>query len=169
MRFEELWNAHPEVNGDEHPCRRTDGEKAFDDQCAIRIGTALARCGYDVTKLNAEFCWLHPKRAGHVLRAEELAKALKKAAIPDVFPAQRIDPKNFEEALREKTGIIFFKDYWRRGGESYLNRTGDHIDLWNRYRLTTSTSYFRIQWGVSWEGFMSSFFEAREVWFWKVL
>lgn len=51
IHFSELWNAHPEVKGDENPCRRKDGHKAFDDQCAIRIGTALARCGYDVTKL----------------------------------------------------------------------------------------------------------------------
>lgn len=57
INFTALWNAHPQVNGDDSPCRRKDGHKAFDDQCAIRVGTALARCGYDVTKLQVQFCW----------------------------------------------------------------------------------------------------------------
>lgn len=40
ITFAALWNAHPEVKGDENPCRRPDGHKAFEDQCAIRLGTA---------------------------------------------------------------------------------------------------------------------------------
>ncbi|MGK3163686.1 T6SS effector amidase Tae4 family protein [Serratia marcescens] len=52
-------------------------DKAFDDQCAIRIGAALVHCGYDVSKLSGvNFCWLHKKSEGHILRAEELANTL---------------------------------------------------------------------------------------------
>ncbi|MFE8102234.1 type VI secretion system amidase effector protein Tae4 [Brenneria goodwinii] len=169
ITFAALWSAHPEINGDETPCRRKDGHKAFDDQCAIRVGTALARCGYDVTKLHAEFCWLHPKQQGHILRAEELANALKRTSIPGLFPAIKVDVNNFEKTLKNQTGIIFFKDFWRRGNESFPNRSGDHIDLWNGTRLTTKLSYLRIQWGVSIEGIASDFFDSKEIWFWKVI
>ncbi|MCG8156530.1 hypothetical protein JMY81_14865 [Brenneria goodwinii] len=65
--------------------------------------------------------------------------------------------------------MIFFKDFWRRGNESFPNRSGDHIDLWNGTRLTTKLSYLRIQWGVSIEGIASDFFDSKEIWFWKVI
>ncbi|MFB9084845.1 hypothetical protein ACFFW8_01405 [Erwinia tracheiphila] len=64
LSFESLWNAHPEIKGDANPCRLPNGLKAFDDQCAIRLGTALARCGCDVSRLKAAFCWHHPKKRG---------------------------------------------------------------------------------------------------------
>jgi hypothetical protein len=81
----------------------------------------------------------------------------------------KIDVKNFEKVLKTERGIIFFKDYWRRGNENFLNRSGDHIDLWNGERLTSKLSYFRINWGLNIEGFWSSFANAREIWFWSVI
>lgn len=169
ISFSNLWNAHPEVKGDAIPCRLKNGRKAFDDQCAIRVGTALARCGFDVTKLRANFCWHHPKDQGHILRAEELAIALAATPLPGISSVVKINIDNFEKTLKNKTGIIFFKDYWRRGNESFLNRSGDHIDLWNGSRLTTRLSYFRIQWGLSIERYWSSFSNAKEIWFWRVI
>lgn len=170
ITFKKLWDSHPEIHGDENPCRNHDGHKAFDDQCAIRIGVALSRCGYDVTRLTgAVFCWYHPKREGHILRAEELANALVKTPIPGVGKVVKVTPRNFANILRGQTGIIFFKDYWQRGGESFRNRSGDHIDLWNGARLTTKTSYFRIQWGISLAGRFSDFFKSKEIWFWGVV
>ncbi|WP_426713223.1 T6SS effector amidase Tae4 family protein [Cronobacter muytjensii] len=156
-------------NGDADPCWKPDGHKAFDDQCAIRLGVALTRCGYDVSRLKLAQCWYHPKTDGHVLRAEELAKALKRTAIPGVFSAVKVSTENFEETLRGQTGIIFFKDYFRRGSESFTNRSGDHIDLWNGERVTSRSSYLRIQWGLRWEGYLSDFFNSREIWFWKII
>ncbi|WP_288499735.1 T6SS effector amidase Tae4 family protein [uncultured Erwinia sp.] len=169
INFSALWNAHPEVSGEENPCRLKDGRKAFDDQCAIRIGVALTRCGYDMTKLPGRFCWYHSKSEGHILRAEELASALRNANISGVRPMVKIDVKNFEKVLKTERGIIFFKDYWRRGNENFLNRSGDHIDLWNGERLTSKLSYFRINWGLNIEGIWSSFANAREIWFWSVI
>ncbi|EOC1304536.1 T6SS effector amidase Tae4 family protein [Cronobacter dublinensis] len=169
IKFSQLWEAHPGVNGDADPCRRPDGHKAFDDQCAIRLGVALTRCGYDVSRLKLAQCWYHPKTDGHVLRAEELAKALKRTAIPGVFGAVKVSTENFEKTLRGQTGIIFFKDYFRRDSESFTNRSGDHIDLWNGERVTSRSSYLRIQWGLHWEGYLSDFFNSREIWFWKII
>jgi len=69
---------------DNHPCSKKD----FPDQCAIRVGVALAKCGFDVTKLQIggklRFCWQHSKREGHILAAEELANALDRTRIPGI-------------------------------------------------------------------------------------
>ena len=168
LSFESLWNAHPEIKGDATPYRLPNGLKAFEDQYAIRLGTSLARCGCDVTKLKAAFCWHSPKKEGHILRAEELANALRISPFNGMAPLVKVTVKNFESVLRNERGIIFFKDFWRRGNETFANRTGDHIDLWNGERLTARFTWFRIQWGFHMEGVASDFFNSREIWFWKV-
>jgi len=51
--------------------------------------------------------------------------------IGGLFPVEKVNPDSFQETLKDRTGIIFFKDYWRRGNEPVNGRSGDHIDLWN--------------------------------------
>ncbi|PTA74166.1 T6SS effector amidase Tae4 family protein [Serratia sp. Nf2] len=170
ITFNKLWEKHPQINGDEYPCRTAHGNKSFYNQYAIRIRSALVHCGYDVSKLSGvNFCWLHKKSEGHILRAEELANALARTPIPGLGCMVKVTPNQFERVLKGKTGIIFFKDYWQRGNENFRNRSGDHIDLLNGSRLTTLSSYFRIQWGLSWDGRFSDFFKSKEVWFWQVI
>lgn len=54
--------------------------------------------------------------------------------IPGIFPVLKITAANFEDALKNQTGIIFFKDYWRRDKESFDNRTGFFVQrLWGPY------------------------------------
>lgn len=168
LSFKALWDAHPTVRGEKAACLLENGSKAFDDQCAISVGTALACCGCNVSKLKATFCWHHPKKDGHILRAKELAKALYSGPFAGMDAVTKVTTENFDKVLRQETGIIFFKDYWRRSGESFGNRSGDHIDLWNGSRLTAKNTWFRIQWGIHWEGWASNYFDSAEVWFWKV-
>lgn len=80
----------------------------------------------------------------------------------------KVTPENFDHVLRHERGIIFFKDFCRRGNESYANRSGDHIDLWNGKRLTAKSTWFRIQWGWHLDGIASDFFNSQEIWFWKI-
>ncbi|UEH07563.1 type VI secretion system amidase effector protein Tae4 [Pseudomonas sp. HN8-3] len=115
------------------------------------------------------YCWQHAKSEGHVLAAEEMAKALSDANIPGLQRPKKIKPEDFEEVLAGQQGIIFFKDFWRRGNETSGNRSGDHIDLWNGRRLTNWLSYPRIQLGLSIEGTFSDYHESREIWFRKVI
>lgn len=164
LSFDKLWNAHPTISGNENPC-----SKDFTNQCAIRVGVALAACGVDTTKIpGATHCWHHPKSEGHILRAQELADGMSKASIGGIGSRISIDPKKISEELRGKKGIIFFADYWQRSGEADRNRSGDHIDLWNGSRLTTLSSWFRIQWGFSIDGYWSDFGKSKKVWFWSV-
>jgi hypothetical protein len=43
-----------------------------------------------------------------------------------------VKPTDLQRKLKGRTGVVFFKDYLRRGGESIANLSGDHIDLWNK-------------------------------------
>lgn len=162
--FSALWNAHPSVSGGEDPC-----SSEFTNQCAIRVGVALASCGVDTTKIpGVVHCWHHENKEGHILRAEELANGLSHASIRGVGKQKEVKPADLKKALKGKTGIIFFKDYWQRDGETSRNRSGDHIDLWNGTRLTTYTSWFRIQLGLSIDGIWSDFGKSKKVLFWPV-
>ncbi len=91
------------------------------------------------------------------MRAEERANALRISPFNGMAPLVKVTVKNFEFVLRNERGIVFFKDFWRRGNETFANRTGDHIDLWNGKRLTARFTWFRIQWGFHVEGVASDF------------
>jgi len=79
VTFQKLWENHPTITGDENPCT-TNGKSNFPNQCAIRMGVSLARCGVDTSRIpGAIHCWhKHDKSLGHIIRAEELAKGLEK-------------------------------------------------------------------------------------------
>ncbi len=85
VSFKKLWESHPPINGEKNPCT-TNGKKNYDDQCAIRVGVALSKCGIDTSTLpGAVHCWHgHLKSLGHVIRAEELANELSKRPISGV-------------------------------------------------------------------------------------
>ncbi|MGR5150039.1 type VI secretion system amidase effector protein Tae4 [Photobacterium alginatilyticum] len=166
IRFKNLWEEHPTITGDKTPCS-TDGKPNFSDQCAIRLGAALAASGVDTRKLvsKARHCWFHDISEGHVLAAEELARGLARQPLKGVGKVQKIDPNNFARALSGKTGIIFFKDFWARDNELFRNRTGDHIDLWNGSRLSDWRTWFMIS-SVFNAG--SNYAKSKEIWFWSV-
>lgn len=173
--FKELWDNHPTIKNNDNPFN-SNGMINFPNQCAIRLGICLQNSGYDTTKFsNVKRCWQHDKSKGRILRAEELAEALKKQApfLHGIQRTEEVDPKKFSSLLAGKKGIIFFKDYWRRTidgvTESFRNRTGDHIDLWNGLRLTDWFTWVRIQTGFSWEGRFSDFGNSKEIWFWRVV
>ena len=60
------------------------------------------------------------------------------------------------------TGIVFFRNYWGPG------RQGDHIDLWDTQRLTDISSWLRLRYGVSWDGYWSNYLKSESIWFWNV-
>lgn len=178
FRFKQLWENHPVITGDKNPCS-TNGKPNFSDQCAIRLGTALAACGVDTSKLpGVRHCWYHDKKLGHTLSAEELANGLKKYQPYGVGNLQMIDLSEFPKNLSGKTGIIFYKDYWQRTingkDETFRNRSGDHIDLWNNGRMTSSDSWARLHlrigsFGLHSFGFYSDLEKSKAIWFWEVL
>jgi hypothetical protein len=179
ITFENLWNNHPSIKGNSNPCNQN-GKKNFTNQCAIRVGVSLEMCGFDTKKLpGATHCWHGHKNEGHVIRAEEMANGLSRIRVPGLKQLIKVDPKNLTTELSGKKGIIFFKDYWRRTNkttkftESFRNRSGDHIDIWNGRRTTDPTSWARLNLRIGGFGLhtlsseFSDFEDSREIWFWE--
>lgn len=166
IKFEKIWEAYPTIQGDKAPCK-TDGKKNFEDQCAIRLGAALAKNGVKTTSLVAKsrHCWQHQSSEGHVLAAEELANGLARVPIGGIEKMIAIGPDTFQKEISGKRGIIFFKDFWERNGESFRNRSGDHIDLWNGSRLTDWRTWFLISATLNTGGAYS---KSKEIWFWRI-
>jgi len=143
------------------------------------MGVALTACGIDTHKLinkSGEHCSGLTKdgHIGHVLRAEVLANSLRNNSFKYLGSLQKISSEDFDLWLTGKTGIIFFKDYWRReykgAKETFANRSGDHIDLWDGSK-TTSAGWFRLNivpllhigdWGYS------NLEDSKDIWFWAV-
>ncbi len=166
VKFQKLWDSHPNIQGDKAPCK-TNGVKNFQDQCAIRLGTALSSNGVKTTNLvpKVRHCWHHETSEGHVLAAEELANGLLKYPILGIAKKIEVGSGTFQKTLSNKKGIVFFKDFWQRDGENFRNRSGDHIDLWNGSRLTDWRTWFLISSTFNLGG---NYSKSKEIWFWGV-
>lgn len=159
ITFSDLWEKYPE--GDS--C-----DKQFSNQCAINLSQCLVNAGISLTSFSGTKCWFGHKPA-HILRAQEMANWLKQRPFVGCPEPTILTGETFIEAIRGKTGLIFFADYWQRSNEQGTNRrTGDHIDLWNRNRLQAEWSWVRINLGVSWDGVISDFRLSKEVLFWEI-
>lgn len=130
------------------------------------LSDALIKSGVSTSSAKANKCWSHAGTK-HVLLAEELAQWLAKSNIGGVGEREKIDPKTFQDDLKDRTGIVFFKDYWQRGNESPSTRSGDHIDLWNKDEITGHGMITRSVYEFF--GVVSDLNKSKEVWFWEVL
>jgi hypothetical protein len=88
----------------------------------------------------------------------------------------------WKTALGGRTGIVFFKDYWRRRGEMKGVGSGDHIDLWNRDSLTPGwASFLRFSIGIDRlpnlnpftraddnQNWYSDLGKSSAIWFWPI-
>jgi hypothetical protein len=97
--------------------------------------------------------------------AQRLANWLRIHPFPGCARSRSVGGTGWETNLRGSTGVVFFKDYWRRRGETQGVGSGDHIDLWNRNTLTPSIqSFLRFTIGVSSLPDLNPFSDA-ENWF----
>lgn len=151
--FQKLWDAHPTG---ELPCS-TDGKSNFENQCAIRMGVAFTNAGISMKGWGLRHCWHHAATDGHTLAAEEMAQALaKRAIVPGMGKIEKLQRKDWKAAIRGRRGIFFCKDFYG------APRVGDHIDLWNRWRLTAAYSVVSV-----YTSFGSNYNEG-QVWFWEL-
>ena len=144
LMFRTLWNVHPSNNGDDFPCTTKKGDIAFDNQCAIRMGVALAEAGMNTSSFRGARCWHGHK---HILRVEELIKWLKTKK-EDVGKARSFKPgSDALDAVAGRTGIVACRNFYGRGNQ------GDHIDLWDGVQMAKgSPSYMeRSEEVVFWE------------------
>lgn len=167
MDFQTLWKNFPEKESIKVKCtnKQKDSNKPFSDYCAIMLSECFIKSGIDLSLLNAKRCWSHSGKK-HLLLAEEFANALRTNTPQGLSKAIKVPPGSFQSMLKGKTGVIFFKDYWQRGNESYENRSGDHIDLWNKNEITGSGMFIRSVY--EYFGIISDLNKSKEVWFWEV-
>jgi hypothetical protein len=169
ITFAELWKNYPSTDSVRH-----DAEN-ISDYCAIKVSEALIRSGVIINKrtFNGVLCWGCPGESNHIIRAQELANWLKLKPFVGCPNAQTLTGEGFRDALQDKTGIVFFKDYWLRSNEQA--RTGDHIDLWNGRGLDRMASLRRTggnllfnTFEVSIDGWHSDKELSKEVLFWEI-
>lgn len=159
LTFAKLWENHPVIQGDT-PLLDT---KVYENQCAINVSAALIRCGVDLGSYTGVRSWQQGKPR-YPIRAEELASWLASPAARLPRKVEKLPPKEiFENDKRKKnirgrTGIVFFQNFWGPG------RQGDHIDLWNGFRLTRLRSVGQI---YLW-GFGSDYRDSDSAWFWEI-
>jgi hypothetical protein len=103
-----------------------------------------------------------------VAGAQELANWLGPKRLAGCPNAESYTGKAAFDRISDRTGIIFFANYWQRHGETGDARSGDHIDLWNGTRLTSAFSWARVHLGISWDGYLSDFRRSTRVLFWPI-
>ncbi|RKE34465.1 type VI secretion system (T6SS) effector Tae4 (amidase) [Paraburkholderia sp. BL23I1N1] len=175
--FSEFWRAYPQSE----PCiNPSTGKPAFEDECAIRLGTCFANVGITNRSFKGQKCWFHGHPPCHMLRAKEIAEWLNRRPFAGCPVAETVTGRDWQTCAKGRTGIIFFGSYWRRSLKE-RNPSGDHIDLWNGERLTPSTETtlrFDIGipklWnplsviGVGPENLFSNLADAKQISFWEI-
>lgn len=143
MTFQQLWASHPANQGLMEPCTSPGGEPSYENQCAIRMGVALATAGFDLEDFDGARC---SRGHGHIPRAQELADWLRQQE--DLLGKVEIRKEVTVAEFTGRQGIVFFRDFWGTG-----NR-GDHIDVWNGSKMS--------------HGEHDYFERAKQVWFWPL-
>jgi hypothetical protein len=142
-KFADLW-AHYPGSPPYVDSKTKEPPKGYENQCSIKVGVALAKAGGKLDTFKGSS--VRVDNATVPVRAQELAAWLSNLPYSGMTPAADITGADYEKKIKGRTGIIFYKDYWRREGES--QPSGDHIDLWNGARLTMS-GFFGVVVGVS--------------------
>lgn len=170
--FKTLWDNFPDADDLKKKCFNKQAKSAapFENYCAILMSECLIKSGVTLDKCPPRYkCWSHTG-ARHVILAEDLAGWLAKSPPPGFGKPEKIPPTTFQKALAGRTGMVFFKDYWQRstksGKESFENRSGDHIDLWNKNRITEGSMAYRAV--IEFLGLVSDLNKSREILFWEV-
>jgi hypothetical protein len=155
--FATLWSNHPTIKDDAPLLDKT----AYENQCAINLSAALIRSGMGLTGYMGALSWEKDKPK-YAIRAQELANWLASPRSHLHAKPQKFGGKEVFEKINGKTGIIFFQNYWGVGNQ------GDHIDLWNGYRLTHYRSIPQIFLRIGSFGLGSDYRGSEAVWFWAL-
>jgi hypothetical protein len=173
IKFATLWANYP----DEAPytdSRTGKPPDGYENQCAIKVSVALHKSGGEMRSFRGKGrIIVNGKNTAGL--AEPLASWLKLRPFCGCPKAETITGKDWAKRISGRTGIIFFENYWTRKNETEVNRSGDHIDLWNGARLTASgfrgtlTTVARFTIGASSiPGLYSDLSNSTQILFWEV-
>ena len=165
--FITLWNNFPDYEEMKKKCvnKQKKNESPFDNYCSILMSECMIKSGIRLDQCPGTKCWSHVG-SKHIIKAEDLASWLAKSQPSGFGKKEDIKPIEFQKQLSGRTGVIFFKDYWQRGNESFEGRSGDHIDLWSYNKITGGSMLYRSV--IEFFGLVSDLNKSREIWFWEV-
>lgn len=172
LTFDELWSAYPDKE-DPFVDPKTGTVPAYaDNQCAIRLSIMFHDVGLEMKSFRGEGqIRIDGKRTA--LRAREMADWLKLRPFAGLSAPVDISGPDWAMKINGRSGIVFFSGYWARDTDSRGQTSGDHIDLWNKYTLTSPgvggrlTSFFRFRIGVA-SAWYSNLGKSRQILFWEV-
>lgn len=180
VTFAKLWNNY--ARGEPYRDPKTgDVPPGFENQCAIRVSVTLHRVGIEMKSFSGQGrILLDSKRTA--VRAKELAEWLKRQPFCGLPPhPENITGADWQNKIKDRTGIVFFSSYWARPGQTAANADGDHIDLWNRKTLTPSVESFlrfyigmnrmpslRGIFGSQQDNWFSDLGKSKEILFWEI-
>jgi len=147
VTFDRLWASYPSSH---HPYVDAATGKVpagFENQCAIRVSMSIHGAGIEMKSFRGAARQVHGLPVAYL--AEQLAGWLKLqpfCGLPK--EPEDVTGKNWQDKIRGRTGIIFFANYWKRDGET-TRPTGDHIDLWNKSKLTSNAANFARRLGIT--------------------
>ncbi|HKU28048.1 type VI secretion system amidase effector protein Tae4 [Burkholderia pyrrocinia] len=180
LSFQELWNAYPKKDPYDDPT----GE--YENQCAIRLSVTFHGIGSAMKSFSQNVLKPMPgkKTLGRLIlggkstatRAYELAEWLKLRPFLGLGKPENITGPDWQDKVKNRTGIIYFFGYWRQDGDSADVLSGGHIDLWNKDTLTPSVvSFLRFRIGMSRfrnpltnNNWFSDLANSKEILFWEV-
>ncbi|MGH6649093.1 type VI secretion system amidase effector protein Tae4 [Aquabacterium sp.] len=176
VKFADLWAGYPKT-GTPYVDAKGEVPTGFENQCAIRVSVSLTSVGLAMKSFKGATVLVNANKAA--IRAQELADWLKLQPFCGL-PAkpEGITGKDWQDKIKGRTGIVYFKDYWARAAET--NPTGDHIDLWNGSKLTatgllsSAQSFMRFTLGLDRVGvgsvwnLYSDLGKSKEILFWEV-
>lgn len=186
VTFAQLWDNY--VTGNPYD----DPTGTYANQCAIRMSATLHRIGIEMKSFSQKLVEPAPGKAslGRILldgkatatRADEMASWLSLqpfCGLPS--KPENVTGQNWQSKVKGRTGILFFGAYWTQDGESAINASGGHIDLWNKDTLTPSVeSFMRFRLGINrvpnpfdWvrgreRNWYSDLGKARQILFWEI-
>ncbi len=166
--FRSIWDNHPVVTKEPALLDRT----VYENQCAINLGAALMRAGFNLSGYTGVLSWQRDKPK-YPIRAQELATWLEMRPAVIGSRVEKFGAKEAFTAVKSKegilnrTGIVFIQNFWGTGLQ------GDHIDCWNGHRLTDWLTWARLNirvgdYGLHDIGFGSDYLKAQSVWFWAL-
>lgn len=180
LSFQAIWNAYPKKDPYDDPT----GE--YENQCAIRMSVTFHSIGSDMKSFSQNVLKPMPgkKTLGRLIlggkatatRAYELAEWLKLRPFLGLGKPENITGPDWQDKVKNRTGIIYFFGYWRQDGDSADALSGGHIDLWNKDTLTPSVvSFLRFRLGMSRfrnpltnNNWFSDLANSKEILFWEV-
>ncbi len=165
LSFSKLWANHPNVKREAPLLNKI----MYPNQCAINLHAALVRSGANAKTFRGQLSW-QKNRPKYAIRAQELANWLAspfgRSSGVGMPLVQKFSGEEVFEKIKGKRGIIFFQNYYQNGYGP--GNQGDHIDLWDGFRLTHIRSIPQIYLRFGPIAFGSDYEKSESVWFWKL-